>query len=98
MYQVEQLQFDDTAASLTTTPASGEFQVNTYTTSNQSGSSTAALNDGSFVVTWTSDLQDGDYYGIYAQRYDLDGDVNGAEFQVNTHTTVSYTHLTLPTI
>ena len=87
LYQVEQLQFDDTAASLTTTPASGEFQVNTYTTSNQSGSSTAALNDGSFVVTWTSDLQDGDYYGIYAQRYDLDGDVNGAEFQVNTYTT-----------
>ena len=89
LYQVEQLQFDDTAASLTTTPASGEFQVNTYTTSNQSGSSTAALNDGSFVVTWHSDLQDGDGYGIYAQRYDVDGDVNGAEFQVNTYTTSS---------
>ena len=87
LYQVEQLQFDDTAASLTTTPASGEFQVNTYTTSEQSVSSTAALSDGGFVVTWHSDLQDGDGFGIYAQRYDVDGDVNGAEFQVNTNTT-----------
>ena len=87
LYQVEQLQFDDTAASLTTTPASGEFQVNTYTTSDQYGSSTAALSDGGFVVTWNSNLQDGDGYGVYAQRYDVNGDVNGAEFQVNTYTT-----------
>ena len=87
LYQVERLQFDDTAASLTTTPASGEFQVNTYTTSNQTTPCIAALNDGGFVVTWQSLGQDGDGDGIYAQRYDVNGDVNGAEFQVNTYTT-----------
>ena len=64
-----------------------EFQVNTYTSNNQSNPSTTALADGGFVVTWTSDGQDGDSSGIYAQRYDVNGNTAGGEFQVNTYTT-----------
>jgi hypothetical protein len=85
LYGVEQLQFDDTTTSLTTT-GSGEFHVNTYTTGMQHNPSTAALSDGGFVVTWTSQNQDGSLNGIYAQRYDAVGAVVGDEFQVNTHT------------
>ena len=67
----------------------GEFQVNTYTTNYQGNSSTTALSDGGFVVTWTSYGQDDqdDMGGIFAQRYDANGAVRGAEFQVNTYTT-----------
>ena len=65
---------------------SGEFQVNTHTSDSQRNSSTTALADGGFVVTWQSDGQDGSNYGIYAQRYDASGNTQGAEFQVNTYT------------
>ncbi|NGX62456.1 MAG: hypothetical protein K940chlam9_01953, partial [Chlamydiae bacterium] len=64
-----------------------EFQVNTYTTSDQIYPSVAPLNDGGFVVTWHSDGQDGDLDGIYGQRYDNSGVKSGAEFQINTYTT-----------
>jgi len=56
---------------------SSEFKVNTYRISNQSESSTAALPDGGFVVTWTSFAQDGNFDGVYAQRYDADGSAVG---------------------
>ncbi|HIN69502.1 MAG TPA: calcium-binding protein, partial [Methylococcales bacterium] len=64
----------------------GEFQVNTYTTNNQSGPSTTALNDGGFVVTWTSVYQDGSGPGIYGQRFDSAGATVGGEFKVNSFT------------
>ena len=41
------------------TTSGAEFQVNTYTSSNQSFPSVSALSDGGFVVTWRSDGQDG---------------------------------------
>jgi hypothetical protein len=63
-----------------------EFQVNSTTANDQSGSSTAALNDGGFVVTWTSEGQDGSGNGIYGQRYDSAGVAVGSEFQVNSTT------------
>ena len=65
----------------------GEFQVNTYTTSNQIFPSVAMDSDGDFVVTWVSSGQDSSNYGIYGQRYNSDGTTNGSEFQVNTYTT-----------
>jgi Ca2+-binding RTX toxin-like protein len=64
-----------------------EFQINTYTTSDQHYPWVTSLADGGFVVVWQSFLQDGDYYGIYGQRYDAAGAVVGSEFQVNTYTT-----------
>ena len=42
-----------------------------------------ALNDGGFVVTWSSNGQDGSGYGIYGQRYAADGTAVGSEFLIN---------------
>jgi hypothetical protein len=41
---------------------------------------------GNFVVTWSSDGQDGSGWGVYAQRFDATGAAQGGEFQVNTTT------------
>ncbi|MDZ4689210.1 MAG: hypothetical protein SH850_29385, partial [Planctomycetaceae bacterium] len=65
----------------------GEFQVNTYTTNNQLRASVAMDADGDFVVTWESFGQDGDFYGVYAQRFDAAAVAQGTEFQVNDYTT-----------
>jgi VCBS repeat-containing protein len=61
-----------------------EFRVNTYTLSFQQSPSVAALNDGGFIVVWSSYNQDGDFDGIFAQRYDASGDALGSERQINT--------------
>ena len=66
---------------------SQDFQVNTYTTSDQFGPSVTGLRDGGFVVTWESSGQDGDGYGIYGRRYDVNGSAMTNEFRVNTYTT-----------
>ncbi|MBN4002192.1 hypothetical protein [Nostoc sp. LPT] len=63
-----------------------EFQVNIYTTGNQSNSTVAMDADGDFIITWMSYGQDGSYDGIYAQRYNSAGVAIGNEFQVNTYT------------
>jgi hypothetical protein len=41
------------------TALGGEFQVNTYTTGSQGGTSVAVEGDGDFVVAWTSDGSSG---------------------------------------
>ncbi|ODN67244.1 hypothetical protein [Methylobrevis pamukkalensis] len=64
-----------------------EFQVNTYTTNAQSGSSVAADDDGNFVIVWQSSGQDASSNGIYGQRYNAAGVAQGSEFRVNTYTT-----------
>jgi len=66
---------------------SGEFQVNSYTTNDQFMPSVAIDRAGDFVITWTSDLQDGNSLGVYAQRYDGGGSRQSNEFHVNTYTT-----------
>lgn len=65
---------------------SAEFVVNTYTAGTQGMPAIAALKDGGFVIAWHSNVQDGNGYGIFAQRYNADGTRNGVEFQVNTYT------------
>ena len=50
-----------------------EFQVNTFTTDDQFGSSVTALIDGGFVVSWSSP-QDGSGYGVFGKRYNANGD------------------------
>ncbi|MDB5273211.1 MAG: hypothetical protein JWO58_1578 [Chitinophagaceae bacterium] len=64
-----------------------EFQVNTYTSNDQVGPTVAQDANGNFVVTWSSDGQDGSNSGIYAQRYNAAGVAQGTEFRVNTYTT-----------
>ena len=61
------------------------FQINSYHYLNQIDPSVAALTDGGFVVSWTSDSQDGYGTAIIGQQYDSEGNKVGNDFQVNTH-------------
>lgn len=63
-----------------------EHRVNTHKPGNQYHSDVTVLNDGSYVVTWESQDQDGDDYGIYQQHFDAGGDKIGHEQRVNSHT------------
>ncbi|MBL8396670.1 MAG: hypothetical protein JNL84_00795, partial [Candidatus Accumulibacter sp.] len=67
-----------------------ERQSNTYEGGDQTTPAVARLegvNAGGYVVTWVSQgAQDGDLYGVFAQRYSASGAAVGPEFQVNTHT------------
>lgn len=64
-----------------------ELKVNTYTESSQGAPGVATLSNGDFVVAWHSSAQDGDKYGIYAQRFNALGVAQGDEFQANSHST-----------
>jgi hypothetical protein len=66
-----------------------EFQVNTHTMNEQQSSSVASFADGSFVVAWQSNDQDGAFYGVYGQRFNATCVKIGSEFQVNTYTTTN---------
>jgi hypothetical protein len=72
-----------------------EFRVNTYTTAEQSDPQVAMDAAGDFAITWASENQDGQFTGVYAQRYAADGTPQGGEFRVNT--TTAY-HQQAPTI
>ncbi|UVC07315.1 hypothetical protein IHQ71_19145 [Rhizobium sp. TH2] len=78
---IYQQHYDETGAAV-----GSETRVNTFTTSDQEYSSVTALADGGWVVAWQSSNQDGSSYGIFLQRYDASGVTDGAETQVNTHT------------
>ena len=67
-------------------PASGEFQVNVFTTGYQSEPVAVSTTDGRFVVAWSS-YQDGSYMGVFGRRLSRDGTPTGGEFQINTFTT-----------
>jgi hypothetical protein len=67
-----------------------EFQINTYTTGDQSIPWVARNPDGNFVVAWTSQGSPGtdtSGYSVQGQRYDSNGSIQGAQFQVNSYTT-----------
>ena len=67
----------------TCTKQADPFKVNTATVNVQSEPTIAAASDGSFLVAWRSLNQDGDSYGVYAQRYDGAGNAVGNEFKLN---------------
>ncbi len=71
-----------------------EFQVNTYTISNQFSPSISLDANGAFVVVWYSigsPSSDTDF-SVQGQRYDATGAPVGTEFQVNTYTTSGQFH------
>ena len=70
-------------------PQGSDFQVNSYTTSDQGPPAVAADSAGAFVVVWASRYQDGSNYGVFGQRFNPVGVPVGSEFRVNTHTTGS---------
>lgn len=63
-----------------------EIVVNTTTSGRQYAPDVAVNSNGDFVVTWTSDGQDGDQGGIYARRYNSAGVAQGGAFKVNITT------------
>ncbi len=75
-----------TALASSPTRVGGEFQVNSYTVGSQSDPAAALDAKGNFVIAWSSS-QDGDGDGVFARRFDPAGAAQGAEFQVNSHTT-----------
>jgi len=75
--------------------AGAQFQVNTYTSSNQWVPSVASDSAGNFVVVWQSfggPGTDTSSYSIQGQRYNASGAAVGAQFQVNTYTTGNQEH------
>ena len=52
-------------------PQGGDLLVNTFTTGDQSAPAIATEADGDFVVAWQSNLLDGSFGGIFAQRFDV---------------------------
>ena len=71
--------FDSTGRAI-----SAEMLVNSATAKQQAFPDVAMGSDGSFIVTWSSRHQDGSDWGVYAQRFDAEGDRLGGEFQVNS--------------
>ncbi|MGV3525073.1 MAG: hypothetical protein ACO1RX_12655 [Candidatus Sericytochromatia bacterium] len=63
------------------------FRVNAYTTSAQSEPTVAMDSDGDFVIAWQSNNQYDPYYGIYARRYDSQGNALSEDIHINTYTT-----------
>src|SRR5687767_14362256 len=63
-----------------------EFRVNATTAGNQQYAALAADDAGDFVVTWTTDGQDGAGTAVYARRYSAAGSALAGEFRVNTAT------------
>ncbi len=62
-----------------------DFQVNTYTTDDQSAAELALDAAGKFVSVWRGIDASGD--GVFAQRFDASATKLGGEFQINTYTT-----------
>src|SRR5690606_14841220 len=48
-------------------------------------SKAAALPGGGYVVSWTSENQDGDSTGVFARVFDASGAPQTGDIQVNTH-------------
>jgi hypothetical protein len=64
-----------------------EFQVNSYTTGDQYYPRVARQSTGEFLVVWQSKDQDGDFEGVFGQRFDATGNPLGQELAINTYTT-----------
>ncbi len=79
-------------------PVEFEFQVNTETNGDQGAATVVALSDGGFLVAWQSTGQDGAGEGIYAQRFNSDGDRVGAEFAINSTTANNEGDISLATL
>ncbi len=65
-------------------PYGPEIQVNEYSVGRQDFSKVIMNPQGGFVVAWTSEGEDGDAEGVYAQRFDENGNPLGTELRVNS--------------
>lgn len=78
-YGIFAQRFDTAGAELGT-----EFQVNEYTTSDQTQSTIGAASAGDFVVAWTSRYQI-EYLDVFARRFASNGAASDEEFLVNSY-------------
>jgi hypothetical protein len=62
----------------------GQFLVNTTTAGDHKDARMGMDSLGNFVVTWTGNGQNG--WGVYAQRFNAQGQTLGGQFEVNTNT------------
>ncbi|MBX3412470.1 MAG: hypothetical protein KF708_07270 [Pirellulales bacterium] len=93
---------NSTVAVNTTIPGvSGEFRVNETTFQNQRFASAAADAFGNFVITWTSNAQDGDLpfdTNIYYRRFSSSGTPLSGELRVNVNDTINVPNTGLRTV
>ena len=68
-------------------PISEELLVNTTTAGSQDYPFIAMDSTGSFVITWTSDGQDGSGLGVFARQFNSAGSPTSEELLVNTFLT-----------
>jgi flagellin-like hook-associated protein FlgL len=66
-----------------------EFQINSYVADFQTDADVIAITGGGFFVSWNSEGQDGDSYGIYGQFFNDSATKIGSEFRINSTTTGS---------
>lgn len=69
--------------------AGSEFQVNSFTANAQLHPVVTYLAGGGFMVSWSSNGQDGSASGVFGQVFDAAGSKVGGEFQINTQTNLS---------
>ena len=60
------------------------FQMNNYSINDQVQPYVTHLDNNQFIAAWTSDQQDGDRGGVYAQIFARNSSIIGREFRVNT--------------
>lgn len=73
-------------------PLGPEFQANAYFLHNQTQPTIAMESGGNFVIVWTSQRQNQEKTGIYAQRFGRTGNFLGSEFRVNFSTNGRHEH------
>lgn len=66
------------------TPATEPYVVNTFLAGNQGHPRIAGDGQGEYLIVWDSQDEDGSCLGVYGQRCKQDGELIGAEFQINT--------------
>ena len=59
-----------------------EFQINTYVSGDQDRISLEQLSNGNIIASWTSDGQDGDGDGIFAQIFDVGAPAYGPDISI----------------
>ena len=74
-------------------PTSGEILANNTTASHQSYPKIVSEDDGGFLVTWSSEAQDGSNFGVFGRAFNNTGIAISAEFQINTHTNDLQKHI-----
>lgn len=68
------------------TPAGSEYFVNSHLADDQLHSSIAFAGNGTGLVVWQIENQDGSGYGVYGRLISSNGSILGGEFRINTTT------------